>query len=49
MKQRVDSTVRNNGNFEVNENQQLDSGGPDQSQSIKQKPTYLKVFNPEPL
>ena len=37
-----DSTARNNWNAEVKENQQLDSGGPDQIQSIKHQPTYFK-------
>ena len=30
----------------LKENQQLDSGGPDQSQSIRHQPTY---FRPKPL
>ena len=38
-----DSTVRNNWNAEAKENQQVDSGGPDQSQSIRHQPTYLYV------
>ena len=43
-----DSTARNNWNAGAKENQQLDSGGPDQSQNIRHQPTYLKVFRPEP-
>ena len=45
MKQWWGSTARNDWNAETNENQQLYSGGPDQS--IRHQPTYLKVFRPE--
>ena len=37
-----DSTARNNWNADAKENKQLDSGGSDQSQSIRYQPTYLK-------
>ena len=33
---------------EAKENQQKDSIGPNQGQSIRQQPTYLKVFWLEP-
>ena len=39
--------ARNNWNAEAKENQQFDSGGPDQSQSIRHQPTYLKVYRPK--
>ena len=34
----------NKWNAEANENQQLDSGGPDQSQSVRHEPTYLLKY-----
>ena len=38
-----DSTARNNWNTETKESQQLDSGGPDQSQSIRHQPTLKSL------
>ena len=44
-----DSTARNKWNAVANENLQLNSGGPDQSQSIRHQPTFLKVIEYEAL
>ena len=38
-----DATARNNWNAEAKENQQLDSGGPDHSQSTRYQPTITKT------
>ena len=40
-----DSTAKNNWNAEAKENQKLDFGGPDQSQSVKHQSTFWKVFH----